>query len=367
MLALIAFGVVSSVFVSKTFPFQLQSADVAIADLSLPSVSIEAPPDPVLTAEVMPSTLNSEEYGDALLAFGDGRQGANATATSTAEPDTLYSIYTVQAGDTVSSIAGRFGLTVDYLLWNNPVLRDGDFIAVGDTLFIPPGNGMLHWVHYGETLSGIAGSYGVSTESILSWPRNGLASPDAIVEGALIFVPGGVPPAPVFFEPTPAPTPAPTPTPEPTQPPVFVAGAPPTPAPPPPQAAPPPPPPSSSSGLIWPYSCSISRGFGGGHAGIDIDGVCNPSATIVAAHSGTVVFAGGAACCGYGLYVDVQSSNGTMTRYAHLSSIHVSIGQSVSQGQGLGIIGCTGRCTGTHLHFEVYLGGGLVNPLSVLP
>lgn len=322
----------------------------------------------MLTADVMPVTLNSEEYSDALLAYGDGKTAPTASAEDAPPP--LYTTYTVQAGDTVTSIAARFGITVQYLLWNNPVLRDGDYIAVGDVLFIPPGNGMLHWVHYGETLSGIAAYYSTTTSSILNWPGNRLTSADEIVEGSLIFVPNGVPPAPVVFEPTPAPTPVPTPTPEPTQPPALVTG-PPTPV---PQVSSPPPLPStgggggaSASGLIWPYSCSISRGFGGGHAGIDIDGVCNPSATIVAAHSGTVVFAGGASCCGYGLYVDIQGPNGVMTRYAHLSSIFVSIGQSVSRGQGLGIIGCTGRCTGTHLHFEVYMNGGLVNPLSVLP
>lgn len=356
---------VSSVFVSKTFPFQLRESDQPIAGLSLPSVNVAAVQDPVLTAGVMPVTLNSEQYGDALLAFGDGGNAAKPTATA-APPPALYQTYTVQAGDTVTTIAARFGITVQYLLWNNPVLRDGDFIAVGDTLFIPPGNGMLHWVHYGDTLSGIAGYYSTTVDGILNWPANQLASADQIVDGSLIFVPNGVPPAPVLFQPTPAPTPVATPTPQPTQPPALVAGQP-TPAP--QVSSPPSPPPSggSGSGLIWPYYCQLSQGFGGGHAGIDIDGICNVHATIVAAHSGTVVFAGGDPCCGYGYYVDVQNSSGMLTRYGHLSSIYVSIGQHVSQGQGLGLIGCTGRCTGTHLHFEVHINGGLVDPLSVLP
>jgi len=119
--------------------------------------------------------------------------------------------------------------------------------------------------------------------------------------------------------------------------------------------------------MIWPYSCFLSQGYGSGHAGIDIDGVCNPSARIVAATSGTVIFAGGDSCCGYGLYVDIRSGDGIVTRYAHLASISVSMGQQVSQGQTIGVIGATGNATGIHLHFEVRVGGAPVNPLNYLP
>jgi murein DD-endopeptidase MepM/ murein hydrolase activator NlpD len=80
-----------------------------------------------------------------------------------------------------------------------------------------------------------------------------------------------------------------------------------------------------------------------------------------------VVFAGGNACCSYGLYVVVVSPGGIETLYAHLSSISVSQGQSVSQGEQLGIIGDTGYSTGVHLHFEVIDNGVRVNPLSYLP
>ena len=56
-----------------------------------------------------------------------------------------------------------------------------------------------------------------------------------------------------------------------------------------------------------------------------------------------------------------------MTRYAHLSTVNVSQGQQVSQGQAIGIIGATGNAQGIHLHFEVRVGGGPVNPLGYLP
>ena len=69
------------------------------------------------------------------------------------------------------------------------------------------------------------------------------------------------------------------------------------------------------------------------------------------AKNGTVVEAGWGGA--YGNTVVVQHSDGTQTRYAHLASIHVSVGQSVTAGQHIGDVGSTGNSTGPHLHFEV--------------
>jgi murein DD-endopeptidase MepM/ murein hydrolase activator NlpD len=80
-----------------------------------------------------------------------------------------------------------------------------------------------------------------------------------------------------------------------------------------------------------------------------------------------VVFAGGNACCSYGLYVVVVSPGGIETLYAHLDSISVSAGEYVGQGQVLGAVGSTGYSTGRHLHFEVIDNGVRVDPLSYLP
>lgn len=115
--------------------------------------------------------------------------------------------------------------------------------------------------------------------------------------------------------------------------------------------------------LRWPYQCQISRGFSGGHTGIDIDGICNTGAVIVSAQTGTVTSAGWDG--GYGYSVTV-SGGGMMTRYAHLSQIYVSVGQQLNAGASLGVIGCTGSCTGTHLHFEVWVSGSAQNPLGFL-
>jgi murein DD-endopeptidase MepM/ murein hydrolase activator NlpD len=120
--------------------------------------------------------------------------------------------------------------------------------------------------------------------------------------------------------------------------------------------------------LIWPITGPISSYYGPGHPlGIDIDLFGRAGAPIVAATSGTVTFAGGNPCCSYGLYVVIVSPDGIETLYAHMSSLAVSTGQQVAQGDVIGYAGCTGYCTGTHLHFEVIDNGVRVDPLAYLP
>ena len=135
-------------------------------------------------------------------------------------------------------------------------------------------------------------------------------------------------------------------------------------------AAPPPPPPSI--GYVWPFSGSISSYFGeyrGGssyHTAIDIDAFGRYGAPVVSAATGTVVLAANSGW-GLGVYIVVRHADGSETVYAHLSSIYVAQGQAVGQGEQIGAIGCTGYCTGAHLHFELWVGGSVVDPLAYLP
>jgi septal ring factor EnvC (AmiA/AmiB activator) len=120
----------------------------------------------------------------------------------------------------------------------------------------------------------------------------------------------------------------------------------------------------SASGLIWPVSGVVTSGFGYRwgrlHAGIDISA---PAGTPVrAAAAGTVIYAGWMG--GYGNLVVIDHGGGLATAYAHLSSIWGA--GSVSQGQGIGAVGCTGSCTGNHLHFEVRVNGQPVDPFGYL-
>ncbi len=128
---------------------------------------------------------------------------------------------------------------------------------------------------------------------------------------------------------------------------------------------------NESNGFVWPLPCStrVTSRFGNRadpftgetryHSGIDIDGFGNDGAPVVAAASGTVITASYDGS--YGNYV-VIDHGGTSTVYAHMSGLAVSYGQTVSQGQTIGYVGATGRATGTHLHFEVYVGDGRVDP-----
>jgi murein DD-endopeptidase MepM/ murein hydrolase activator NlpD len=123
----------------------------------------------------------------------------------------------------------------------------------------------------------------------------------------------------------------------------------------------------SSSGFIWPVSGPITSPFGMRwgtlHPGIDI-GV--PTGTpIQAAASGTVIWCGWMS--GYGNLVMIDHHNGLATLYGHQSQVAVGCNSEVSQGQVVGYSGCTGFCTGPHVHFEVRLNGSPVDPLGYLP
>jgi murein DD-endopeptidase MepM/ murein hydrolase activator NlpD len=126
----------------------------------------------------------------------------------------------------------------------------------------------------------------------------------------------------------------------------------------------------SSSGLIWPVSGPVVSPFGWRclaglcrmHEGIDIGvGYGTP---IHAAAAGSVIYAGWEG--GYGNLIVVDHGGGLATAYAHQSSFAVGNGTRVSQGQVIGYVGCTGRCFGPHLHFEVRVNGSAVDPLGYL-
>ncbi len=125
-----------------------------------------------------------------------------------------------------------------------------------------------------------------------------------------------------------------------------------------------------SGTFIWPSSGHVTSPFGyrtifGAytfHSGIDI--ASSYGTAIRASDGGTVVFTGWKGT--YGKLVIVDHGNGYQTYYAHCSSILVSAGSKVYQGQTIARMGATGRATGTHLHFEVRANGTPVNPRSYL-
>lgn len=130
-----------------------------------------------------------------------------------------------------------------------------------------------------------------------------------------------------------------------------------------PEPAPPAP---SGGGFSWPTQGTVTSEFGPRwgrmHDGLDIANA--PGTAIAAAKGGTVIQAG--PYSGYGNLVLIAHGGGFVTAYAHMSSIAVSNGQSVSTGTYLGGMGCSGSCTGTHLHFEIRANGTAVNPRNYL-
>ena len=122
----------------------------------------------------------------------------------------------------------------------------------------------------------------------------------------------------------------------------------------------------------WPAQGTVTRGFGWDatmsewHSGVDIGSL--RSLDVVAAAPGVVEATGYVSGYeGYGKIVLVDLGGGLETLYAHLDSVAVPVGAVVATGEHLGEAGCTGYCTGTHLHFEVRQGGVAIDPTPLLP
>ena len=261
--------------------------------------------------------------------------------------------YTVRSGDTLFGISEKYGITPETVLWGNPVLKDDPhLLSPGQELLISPITGVLRVVYTDDTIEGLAAAYHASADDILNWPGNHLdADNPVLVEGTVIVVPGGerdfvqwTVPRITRAQRNPLPTGA--------GPGAcaggYSGGA------------------VGSGSFIWPAVNHYLSGFGYSsyHAGIDI--AAGQGAPIYAADSGVVMFAGWSNW-GYGYMVVIDHGNGWQTLYAHLSQWNVSCGQSVYQGNVVGLSGSTGNSTGPHLHFEINYQGSRPNPWNYLP
>lgn len=250
--------------------------------------------------------------------------------------------YDVQNGDTVSSIADKFGISQDTVLWANG-LEPTDKIKPGQSLDILPVTGVVHTVKKGETIYSIAKKYGLDGDSgaqaVVDYPFNEFIDDEkfTLAVGQTLVVPDGVMPQkqPV----SPQSSLARTLTPD--------AGA-----------------VSATGRFVWPTSGRITQGYAFYHKGIDIAN--KAGGAILAADSGTVVVAGWPDNYGYGNRVVIDHGNGYTTLYGHLSRIRVVVGQTVNRGDIIGDMGSTGRSTGVHLHFEVRTPSGFADPLAHL-
>lgn len=243
-------------------------------------------------------------------------------------------VYTVQDGDTIASIAAKFNISTNTILWTNG-LSAKDIIKVGDHLTILPTTGVLHTVGSGETVLALAKKYDADAHDIITYNKLGEEAKLSI--GQKLIIPDG------YISPRTAPHVVPRSA--------HLADS----NVPPPASAP-------GTGLIWPTTTRhISQYFRWGHTGIDIDSRSRPP--VYAAAAGTVEFTGWLG--GYGNIIIVNHGGGLTTYYAHLDKFYVNQGQTVAKGAAIGQMGSTGRSTGPHLHFEVRRHGRPINPLSM--
>lgn len=241
--------------------------------------------------------------------------------------------YIVEEGDTVASIAKKFGVDTDTIKWQNNLT--GDRIKVGQTLQILPVSGIAHKVNKGDTVYSIAKKYDSSAQAVVDFPFNTFTNDETfeLAIGQVVIVPDGVKPAEVSSSPRIRQI-----TPD--------AGS-----------------VVASGSFVWPTNGTISQNYAWYHPGTDIANRAAPN--VVAADSGVVSYAG-CLTYGYGCHVIINHGNGYTTLYAHFSQLFVSAGQSVARGSAIGKMGSTGRSTGTHLHFEVVRNGVKLNPLTIL-
>lgn len=230
------------------------------------------------------------------------------------------SVYIVKNGDTLSSIAKMFGVSVNTIVWANDL--KSNTLKSGQELVILPISGVRHIVKSGDTLASIAKKYKTDLAEILSY--NDLSTNTKLKIGDEVIVPDGEIVVSVSSG--------------------SSSGA------------------SSSVGASYPtYAGYYMRPVVGGkrtqgihgHNGVDL-GRLPVGSPVIASANGTIIVAkAGGWNGGYGSYIVVSHPNGTQTLYSHLSRVSVSTGQRVEQGQTIGALGNTGKSTGPHLHFEI--------------
>ncbi len=304
-MSVLGVGVVVAPFVAESYPIFSQNTNSVLAMAqteSLQSISVDSD---VFKTEI------SQKPRDKVIA------------------------YTVEGGDTLSTIAQKFGVSMDTIRWANNLTSDS--LTVGDELKIPPVTGIVHKVAKGDTVYSIAKVYDTNPQAIVDFPFNEFANPQtfSLVEGQMLIVPDGIKPAekPKYLGPR------------------YIATGPVN---------------ITASGFTWPVQGILSQLYSWYHKGIDIATALGTP--VVAAENGRVseVYTSGYNG-GYGTHAYIQGASGNTTLYAHMSGVNVSPGDTVTAGKSvIGWVGLTGRTTGPHLHFEIRGGGGFLNPLSVL-
>lgn len=342
MLVVAFFGRIALTPVSGSVPTATPTEPTTSLTQSL-AVLVAAAPERAPQAPVVPPTAPAEDEA----AYVVQRQAQPHTEIPERERLTVIE-HKVQPGESVFSIAAKYGLSPYTIAWSNiEALPAPWLIQPGLTLYILPVDGVYHTVLAGETPQTIAAKYGVEVEALYNkW--NDIRPNEPLQPGTLLVIPDGEG-EDIAWEP--------------------------------PQAVP-------GAAVSWGY-CGGTAVSGPGSAGwfilptgsyyvsgwrfhdpgnpthIGLDYGCWEGAPIYAADNGVVVWAGWGG--GYGNLVQISHGNGYTTYYAHLSEIWVGCGTPVYQGQIIGLCGNTGYSFGSHLHYEIRLWGVPQDPALFEP
>jgi cell wall-associated NlpC family hydrolase len=212
--------------VAPTGSATAERGDSVLHSALLPSTILTTRSNEAAGPLVRPSpTATPVPSDDQAIMEAAGLTQATAQPTPSPSPQPIFITYVVQDGDTVSGIASRFGISSTSVIWNNN-LESVDSLSLGQQLHLPTSDGIVYEVQPGDTLSDIAAGFSVDVQAIIAFPANSLSDGNSLAVGQTIFIPGGIMPAPVATatgappESTPPPatvaaTPAPVPLPVP--------------------------------------------------------------------------------------------------------------------------------------------------------
>ena len=331
---------------------RLNRAD--LGDLSLPN--IQPGTLLVIPGGTRPETLTP----DGLLTYAARAFLRTLPEVSTVEePREIIAYYVTQTGDTLFTIADKFGLTPETVLWSNRYLIGDtpDGIFTGQKLFILPSDGVIHGWIKGESMDVVSNFYQVERAAIYADSLNNISTaaladpvhPD-IRQGTMLFVPGGTRPPVTWASPVSA-----TDNGIGNHPNVSYLGI------------------FACNSTAWAvgtgaWQFPTTEHWISGyeftpptHNGLDYAG--RSGFRLFAADSGVIIYAGWSTR-GYGNTVVIDHGNGYLSLYAHIldNGITKNCGDPVDAGELIGYMGSTGNSSGPHLHFEIKYNGSAVNP-----
>jgi len=303
---------------------------IALAALSIGIIALaRGPAFPMPKTGLLPAGDSAQDvlldYVSPELADGKADAGQDASTLPPAPVTLEMATYTTRSGDSLASIAKRFGLNVDTIISANGITSSSS-LRSGTQLRIPNINGLIYRVRSGDNIAGIAKRYKIDTTKIVD--ANDLGSLRLTI-GQSLFIPGARLPQTAVTQ-------------------------------------------AMGPRVAWPAHGPLTSFFGYRpdpftgvrrfHAGIDI--AVAAGTPVRAAIAGRVSDVGYNA--NYGNYIILNHSDGFQTLYGHLTSASTVVGLSVEQGAVIGLSGNTGYSTGPHLHFGLFKRSLALNPLKYL-